>query len=45
MTVDNLRTNAEAHYDEHREYAISVFSVPEMDAHELALLAGRPNPR
>lgn len=43
MTVENLRTNVEDHFDEHGEYAVSVFSVPDMDAHEIALLAGRPN--
>jgi hypothetical protein len=43
MTVENLRTNVEAHFDEHQEYAVSVFSVPGMEIQELALLANRPN--
>jgi hypothetical protein len=43
MMVDNLRTNVEAHFDEYEDYAVSVFSVPGMDLHELAVLANRPN--
>jgi hypothetical protein len=43
MSLDNLRTNVEAHFDEYGEYAISVFSVPGMSVYELALLAKRPN--
>jgi hypothetical protein len=43
MTLENLRTNAEAHFDEFGEYGLSVFSVPGMSVQELALLANRPN--
>lgn len=43
MAIETLRTNAEAHFDEYGEYAISVFSVPGMDVRELALLANQPH--
>jgi hypothetical protein len=45
MALDTLRVNAFTHFDEHGEFAISVFSAPGLDIEQLALLADQPHPK
>ena len=43
MELAVLETNAQTHYDEFGEYALSVYSLPDRSADEIALLASLPH--